>query len=107
MISDAFAQTAAATDPAGGLASFLPIILMFGLLYFMMVRPQMKRAKEHKALLSALAAGDEVITSGGVAGKIASVGDNFVKLEVANGVEISVQKSAIATVLPKGSLKNA
>lgn len=108
MISDAFAQTAAAgADSAGGFASFLPIILMFGLLYFMMVRPQMKRAKEHKALLSALAAGDEVITSGGVAGKITSVGENFVKVEVADGVEISVQKSAIGNVLPKGTLKNS
>lgn len=107
MISDAFAQTAGAADPTGGWMGMLPMVLMFVVLYFLMVRPQMKKAKEHKALLEALAAGDEVITSGGVAGKIASVGENFVKVEIADGVEISVQKPAIAAVLPKGSLKNA
>ena len=85
----------------------LPLLLMFVVLYFLMIRPQMKKAKEHKAMVDAVAAGDEVITNGGIAGKIASVGENFVKVEVANGVEITVQKPAIAAVLPKGTLKNA
>lgn len=107
MISDAFAQTAGAADATGGWMGLLPMVLMFVVLYFLMIRPQMKKAKEHKALIDALAVGDEVITSGGIAGKIASVGDNFVKIEIASGVEISVQRPAIAAVLPKGTLKNA
>ncbi|MEN3112682.1 preprotein translocase subunit YajC [Uliginosibacterium paludis] len=107
MISDAFAQTAGAADPTGGWMSMLPMLLMFVVLYFLMIRPQMKKAKEHKALIDALAAGDEVITNGGIAGKISSVGENFVKVEIASGVEISVQKPAIAAVLPKGTLKSA
>ena len=108
LISDAYAQQAAggaAGAPGGFLGSplFL-IIIMFVIIYFMSIRPQSKRAKEHKALLDALASGDEVITQGGMAGKITSVGDNFIKVEIARGVEISVQKSAIVTVLPKGTL---
>ena len=107
MISDAFAQTAGAAPAGGGWMGMLPLVLMFVVLYFLMIRPQMKKAKEHKAMVDAVAAGDEVITNGGIAGKIASVGENFVKVEVANGVEITVQKPAIAAVLPKGTLKNA
>ncbi|WP_417071344.1 preprotein translocase subunit YajC [Niveibacterium terrae] len=85
----------------------LPIILMFGVLWFLMIRPQMKRAKEHKKLLEALAKGDEVITQGGIAGKVVSVSDNYVHVEIAANTEILVQKPAISTVLPKGTLKNA
>lgn len=85
----------------------LPLVLMFVVLYFLMIRPQMKKAKEHKSMVDALAAGDEVITNGGIAGKVTSVGENFVKVEVASGVELTVQKPAIAAVLPKGTLKNA
>ena len=108
LISDAQAQaTTAAADPTGGFSSIIMMALMFAVLYFLMIRPQQKKAKEHQALLSALAKGDEVITQGGIAGTISSVGDNFVKVEVARGVEISMQKSAIASVLPKGSLDNA
>lgn len=106
MISDAFAQTAGATGAGGGLMSLLPMLLMFVALYFLMIRPQMKKAKEHKALLAGLATGDEVITQGGIAGKVASVSDSFVKVTVANGVDVTVQKGAIATVLTKGTLKN-
>jgi preprotein translocase subunit YajC len=106
LISNAYAQSAAGAGPMGGLMEFLPIILMFGVLYFLMIRPQMKKAKEHKALIAALAKGDEVITQGGVAGRIAKVSDDFLTVEVAEKVEIQVQKSAISLVLPKGTLKN-
>ena len=105
LISNAYAQAAAAT-PADGLMQFLPIIALFGILYFMMIRPQMKKAKEHKALLEALAKGDEVVTQGGIAGRITKVSDDFVTVEIAEKVEIQVQKQAVSMVLPKGTLKN-
>ncbi|WP_366504416.1 preprotein translocase subunit YajC [Propionivibrio sp.] len=85
---------------------FLPIILMFAVLYFLMVRPQMKKAKEHKALLDALAKGDEVVTQGGLAGRLTKVGDDFVTLAITDNVEIQMQKPAITLVLPKGTLKS-
>nr|WP_246262196.1 preprotein translocase subunit YajC [Aromatoleum evansii] len=83
----------------------LPLILMFIVLWFLMIRPQMKRAKEHKAMVSALAKGDEVVTQGGIAGRVTQVGDNFLRIEVADNVNILVQSQAVATVLPKGTLK--
>ena len=102
LISAAYAQQTAATDPTGGLMQFMPIILMFVVLYFLMIRPQMKRAKEHKALLEALTKGDEVVTGGGIAGRVTRVNENFITLEVANAVEIQVQKQAVTLLLPKG-----
>ncbi|WP_018228390.1 preprotein translocase subunit YajC [Methyloversatilis universalis] len=106
LISPAYAQAAgAAADPTGGIMGFLPIILMFVVLWFLMIRPQMKRAKEHKTMVEALAKGDEVVTQGGVAGRIVKVGDNFVSVEVAPNVEITLQRQAVSTVLPKGTLK--
>jgi len=108
LISNAYAQTAgAAADPTGGIMGLLPLILMFGILWFLMIRPQMKKAKEHKAVLEALQKGDEVMTQGGVAGKVASVSESYVRVEIADGVEVLVQKAAVATVLPKGTLKSA
>ena len=109
-ISEAFAQAApAATGAAdgglGGLGGMLPLVLMFVVLYFVMIRPQMKRQKEHKAMIDALAKGDEVVTSGGVLGKVSKMGDTFVGVEVANGVEIQVQRSAVVQVMPKGTIK--
>ncbi|MQR01371.1 preprotein translocase subunit YajC [Glaciimonas soli] len=111
-ITTAYAQTAPAATPAGGLAglggnltSFLPIILMFVVLYFLMIRPQMKRQKEQKAMMDALAKGDEVISAGGILGKITKVSDGYITLEVSAGVEITVQKSAVSTLLPKGTIK--
>jgi preprotein translocase subunit YajC len=83
----------------------LPLILMFVVLWFLMIRPQMKKAKEHKALLGGLAKGDEVVTQGGLAGRITKVGDNYVSLEIAEGTEVVVQKPAIGLILPKGTLK--
>jgi preprotein translocase subunit YajC len=106
LISTAYAQqAAAAADPMGGFMQLLPIILMFVVLYFLMIRPQMKRAKEHKALIEALAKGDEVVTGGGVAGRITKVSDHFISLEVADTIEIQVQKQAVTNVLPKGTLR--
>ena len=107
MISLAHAQTAAASsDPTGGFMQLLPMILMFVVLWFLMVRPQMKKAKEHKALIAALAKGDEVVTGGGLVGKVLKVGDNYVTLEIAEGTEVIVQKPSIGLVLPKGTLKS-
>jgi preprotein translocase subunit YajC len=106
LISNAYAQTAAAAGPMDSVMQFLPIILMFAVLYFLMIRPQMKKAKEHKALLESLAKGDEVVTQGGLAGRIAKVGDDFVTISIADNVDIQMQKAAISLVLPKGTLKN-
>jgi preprotein translocase subunit YajC len=109
-ISEAFAQAApaapAATDsPFGNLGTMLPLVLMFVVLYFVMIRPQMKRQKEHKTMIDALAKGDEVVTTGGVLGKITKMGESFVGVEIANGVEIQVQRAAVVQVLPKGTVK--
>jgi preprotein translocase subunit YajC len=104
-INEAWAQTAA---PGGAdLMSMLPIILMFIVLYFVMIRPQMKRAKEHKAMVDALQKGDEVVAAGGVLGKVTKVADNYVTLEIADKVEIKVQRPAVQLVLPKGTIKGA
>ena len=107
MISLAHAQTAgAAADPTGGFMQLLPMILMFVVLWFLMIRPQMKKTKEHKALLAALAKGDEVVTQGGILGRIVKVDDAYVTVEIAAGTEVVVQKPAIGLVLPKGTLKS-
>ena len=108
LISNAYAQAAdaAAADPTGGLMQLLPMVFMFVVLWFLMIRPQMKRAKEHKALVAALSKGDEVVTQGGMAGKIHEIGENYLRIEVAPNVVIAVQKQSIATVLPKGTLKS-
>ena len=106
MIGTAYAQAAGAA-PAGGdtLMGMLPIVLMFVVLYFLMIRPQMKKAKEHKTMLDALQKGDEVVAMG-IIGKIVKIGDSFVTLEVASNVNIAVQRQAITTLLPKGTLKD-
>ncbi len=105
LISNAYAQTAGGQDPTGGLMGVLPLILMFVVLWFMMIRPQMKRAKEHKAMIEAMAKGDEIVTQGGMAGRVTEIGDNFIHLEVAEKTNIIIQKQAVSTVLPKGTLK--
>ncbi len=106
MISLAHAQTAGAADPTGGFMQLLPMILMFVVLWFLMIRPQMKKAKDHKALIEALQKGDEVVTGGGLVGRIVKVGEAYVTLEIAEGTEVTVQKPAIGIVLPKGTLKS-
>ena len=85
--------------------SMLPLVLMFVVLYFVMIRPQMKKQKEHKAMIDALSKGDEIATSGGMLGKVTKLGDSYISLEVATGVEIQIQRSAVVQVLPKGSIK--
>ena len=100
LISPAYAQAAGAADPTGGIMGLLPIVLMFVVLWFLMIRPQMKRAKEHKSMVEALAKGDEVVTQGGVAGRIVKVSDNFITVELAPNVEVAVQRQAVSTVLP-------
>jgi preprotein translocase subunit YajC len=104
-ISSAFAQTAAAASPEGSLLSFLPLVAMFVVLYFIMIRPQMKRQKEHKAMIEALAKGDEVVTAGGLLGKVSKLGDATLAVEIAAGTEVQIQRSAVVQVLPKGTLK--
>jgi len=103
-IASAYAQDAAAQ---GGLLSFLPLIVIFVVFYFLLIRPQMKRAKEHKALITALANGDEVVTNGGLLGRVTNVGDSFITLELADNVKIKLQKHAVASVMPKGTIKSA
>jgi len=106
-ISSAYAQAAPAAggDMSSSLMSMLPLVLMFVVLYFVMIRPQMKRQKEHRAMLDALAKGDEVATAGGVVGRITRLGDSFLGVEIASGVEVQVQRSAVVQVLPKGTFK--
>ena len=111
VIAPAHAQAAGQAAPGGlfggGLLGMLPMIAIIGVMYFLMIRPQMKRAKEHKAMLEKLSRGDEVITNGGIAGTVTDLGDSFVSVEIADNVRIRVQKGAIANVLPKGTLKSA
>jgi preprotein translocase subunit YajC len=108
-ISSAFAQTAPAAAAGGdmqsSLMSMLPLVLMFVVLYFVMIRPQMKKQKEHRAMIEALAKGDEVVTAGGLLGKVTKLGDGYISAEIANGVEIQLQRSAVVQVLPKGTIK--
>ena len=104
-ISSAHAQAAAA-GPESGFLGLLPIVLMFVLLYFMLIRPQMKRAKEVKTMTEALQKGDEVVTAGGMLGKITKAGDMYITIEIAPGTEVSLHKTAVTTLLPKGSIKS-
>ena len=86
--------------------SFLPLIIIFGIFYFLLIRPQTKRAKEHKAMIAAVSKGDEVVSNGGILGKVIHVGDSFVTLEIAKETEIKIQKQAVATLMPKGTIKS-
>jgi len=101
-ISDALA---AAPTEANPLMSFLPLVLIFVVFYFLLIRPQTKRAKEHKTLVEGLAKGDEVVTNGGLLGRITAVGENFVQIKVAENVEVKIQKQAVANLMPKGASK--
>jgi preprotein translocase subunit YajC len=104
LVSPAYAQ-AASGGAESSLVSLLPLVLMFVVLYFIMIRPQMKKQKEHKAMVEALAKGDEVVIAGGVVGRVAKLGETFLGVEVANGVELQVQRASVIQVLPKGTFK--
>ncbi|QOY94297.1 preprotein translocase subunit YajC [Massilia sp. UMI-21] len=106
-ISNAYAQTTTAADPGlmGSLTTFLPLILMFVVMYFLLIRPQQKRQRELKTMMDALTKGDEVATAGGILGRVVKVADTYVTIEIAAGTEIVVQKNAVTTLLPKGTLK--
>ena len=104
-ISDALAEAPAAARQAETFAGLLPLVIFGVVLYFLMIRPQVKRQKEHRKMVEGLAKGDEVVTSGGMAGKIIDIGDNFIKLEVSEGVEVKCRRNAVESVMPKGSLK--
>jgi preprotein translocase subunit YajC len=106
MIGTAYAQAAGAAPGGDTLMGMLPIILMFVVLYFLMIRPQMKKAKEHKTMLEALQKGDEVIAVG-LLGKVVKITENYVTLEIASNVQVAVQRQAITTLLPKGTIKDA
>ena len=109
LMSSAYAQTAPAPTAGGDLGSslmsMLPLVLMFVVLYFVMIRPQMKKQKEHKAMIEALAKGDEVVTAGGMLGKVSKLGEAYIGVELATGVEVQMQRSAVVQVLPKGTIK--
>ena len=112
-ISSAFAQTAPAAAAAGGsdmmstLTGMLPLVLMFVVLYFVMIRPQMRKQKEHRSMIEALAKGDEVATAGGLLGKVTRLGEGYLTLEISPGIEVQLQRSAIVQVLPKGAINSA
>ena len=107
LISPAHAQAAPAAGTGSMMGSLLFPIVLIAIMYFLMIRPQMKRAKEHRAMVDKLALGDEVITNGGIAGTVRALGDSFITVEVASGVDLRVQKGAVSNVLPKGTLKSA
>ena len=106
LIASAHAQAAGGAQPNAFL-QLLPLVLIFVVFYFLLIRPQAKRAKEHKAMVGALATGDEVVTSGGMLGKVTEAGDQFLTVEVADGVRVKVQRHTVTSVLPKGTYKNA
>jgi preprotein translocase subunit YajC len=106
LIPSAYAQAAGGASP-NPLTSMLPLVLIFVVFYFLLIRPQTKRAKEHKAMVAALAAGDEIVTSGGILGRVTEAGEQFLTVEVAEGVRVKVQRHTVSSVLPKGTLKSA
>jgi preprotein translocase subunit YajC len=106
LIPSAYAQAAGGAQP-NAFVQLLPLVLIFVVFYFLLIRPQAKRAKEHKAMVSALAVGDEVVTSGGILGKVTEAGEQFLTVEVAEGVRVKVQRHTVSSLLPKGTYKNA
>jgi preprotein translocase subunit YajC len=107
LISDAYAQSAAGGLGGSGMGQIVILVVFVGVFYFLLIRPQQKRMKEQQAMLSRLAGGDEVVTTGGILGRIIEVNDTFVTLEIADGVRIKVQKTQITQLMPKGTLKSA
>ena len=106
LIASAHAQAAGGAQP-NALLQMLPLLLIFVVFYFLLIRPQAKRAKEHKAMVAALGTGDEVVIAGGILGRVTEISDQFLTVEIANGVQVKVQRHTVASVLPKGTLKSA
>ncbi|MBN4073674.1 MAG: preprotein translocase subunit YajC [Gammaproteobacteria bacterium] len=106
-ISDAMAETAPAAGATAGIAQFIPLIIIFVIFYFLLIRPQMKRAKEHKNLVAGITKGDEVVTNGGILGKVVAVEDGFFSLEIDSGTVVKMQSSSVSQVMPKGTYKAA
>ncbi len=106
LIPSAWAQAAGGAQP-NALMQLLPLVLIFVVFYFLLIRPQAKRAKDHKAMVAALGAGDEVVTSGGILGRIVETGEQFLTVEIADGVRVKVQRHTVSSVLPKGTIKSA
>lgn len=104
-IANAWAQTAPAGGPEQSLLGFLPLVILFIVFYFFLIRPQMRRQKEHQQLVKALQKGDEVVTNGGLLGRVMELGESFVKIEIAKGTEVWVQRQSVGAVMPKGTLK--
>jgi preprotein translocase subunit YajC len=107
LIPEAMAQSAGGASPGGGFAPLLMMVVFIAIFYFLLIRPQQKKAKEHQAMVTRLSAGDEVVTSGGILGKIVEVGDSFITLEIAPNVQIKVQKFQVTSLMPKGTVKNS
>lgn len=107
LIPEAMAQSAGGASPGGGIAPILMMVVFIAIFYFLLIRPQQKKAKEHQAMVTKLSSGDEVVTSGGILGKIVEVGDAFVTLEIAPNVQIKVQKFQVTSLMPKGTLKSS
>lgn len=107
LIPEAMAQSAGGAAPGGGIAPILMMVVFIAIFYFLLIRPQQKKAKEHQAMVTKLATGDEVVTTGGILGKIVEVGDAFVTLEIAPNVQIKVQKFQVTSLMPKGTLKSS
>jgi preprotein translocase subunit YajC len=106
-ISDAMAQGAAQPSAGEGLLGLVPLLVIFVIFYFLLIRPQVKRAKEHKKLVESVNKGDEIVTSGGILGKVTDVDDNFIGLEIADGMVIRVQRHAVTSLVPKGTIKSS
>jgi preprotein translocase subunit YajC len=107
LIPEAMAQSAGGASPGGGFAPLLMMVVFIAIFYFLLIRPQQKKAKEHQAMVTRLSAGDEVVTTGGILGKIIEVGDSFITLEIAPNVQIKVQKFQVTSLMPKGTLKSS
>jgi preprotein translocase subunit YajC len=105
LISDAYAQTGAPSGP-GLIETFVPLILIFAVFWFVLIRPQQKKAKEHRQMVGDLKKGDEVVTNGGLLGRVKKIGDDFIVLELAEGYDVNVQRTAVATLMPKGTIKS-
>lgn len=108
LIGEVWAQSVGPAQPAQGFdfMTFMPLIILMAVFYFILIRPQMKRTKEHKAMLEALQKGDEIVAAGGLVGRVTKLDDNYITMQVANGVEVRVQRSSLQLVLPKGTIKN-